>query len=220
MMDNPFLGTELPFVILGWIPALIAAGAMLYGAHRANQASARQASQQMDFQERMSTSAHQREVGDLRAAGLNPILSATGGRGASSPAGAQAPQRNIAEQATSSALAVKRQKVELGLLRQTTLNKKHEAMLLRENTGRAKWERRTAAHNAFIANNSRYQSDVDVRMRQANQPGDLDAAKFWSSTAYGIKRRADAALETGRKLIPFTTPGQRSPRKYKNYLKR
>ncbi len=51
---------------------------------------ASEAAKNRDWQQMMSDTAHQREVADLRAAGLNPILSASGGNGAPVTSGATA----------------------------------------------------------------------------------------------------------------------------------
>lgn len=75
--------------------ALLASSAASSSSARSSQASANATNvnlnkENRDWQERMANSAHQREVVDLRAAGLNPILSGTGGAGASSPSTAAA----------------------------------------------------------------------------------------------------------------------------------
>lgn len=62
----------------------------LSNAKQAQAFNAAEAAKNRDWQERLSNSAHQREVADLKKAGLNPVLSAMSGQGASSPSGSSA----------------------------------------------------------------------------------------------------------------------------------
>lgn len=92
---------------MDWLSGIstIGSGIMGYlGQGDANEEATDRAREQMAFQERMSNTAYQRAVADMKAAGLNPMLAYSQG-GASTPGGQTAPIGNKGLAAASAAQA-------------------------------------------------------------------------------------------------------------------
>lgn len=81
---------------MGFLSSVVGSVIGAAGAAYSGKQSAKSAADQMHFQQKMSNTAHQRQVRDLEAAGINPILSAKLG-GASTPAGAGYQTPNIGD---------------------------------------------------------------------------------------------------------------------------
>lgn len=117
---------------MSWIgETLLSGGLSLLGGSRANKERRKLAERQMSFQERMSSTAHQRQVADLRAAGLNPILSAKYG-GSSTPGGAMPTVEDVVTPAVSTARQARRVNQELKVMKETENKTRQETRNLKE----------------------------------------------------------------------------------------
>jgi len=95
----------MPFPWAAVLPTVIGGALGLAGGAVTNAANAREARKNRNFQERMSSTAHQREMRDLSAAGINPAVRGLGG--ASSPAGDRAEMEDVVGKGVSSGLAAR-----------------------------------------------------------------------------------------------------------------
>jgi hypothetical protein len=90
-----------------WLTSPVATAAAgvagFLGQRETNSANREIASENTAFQERMSNTAYQRQVQDLQAAGLNPMLAYIKGGGASTPSGTVLPMQNAISSGVASA---------------------------------------------------------------------------------------------------------------------
>lgn len=170
----------------------ISSGLSFLGARNQNKENAKRAREQMAFQERMSSTAYQRSMADMKAAGLNPILAYQKG-GASSPGGASIPAVDELTPAVSSAMQARRLSAEVKNMEATEQN-------LQQQNSNLKAERlRTLTDTQRIATENKLRSiSIASALAQAQQ-GKLDEA-FWKSPWGKIMNWVN---KTGTSINPF-----------------
>jgi len=168
------------------IDDIISGGASLIGGYFSNQATAErqreaqafnaaEAEKNRNFQENMSSTAYQRGMTDMKAAGLNPILAYQKG-GASSPSGATAstsfsPATDIITPAVSTAMQKMRANADVENVMADTENKRISSNLIRAQTAKTVNEATTEAENPALRRRQTDETDTRHKLGQQTLRG-------------------------------------------------
>lgn len=200
-------------------PVLAAAGVSaigsLLGGASQNAANRGMAREQMAFQERMSNTAYQRAVQDMRLAGLNPMLAYMQG-GASSPSGSSAQMNDIISPAVSSAMHASRLRNELRLMAAQASKLRTDEKLSRQQAaathqdyylkvaqvGETNARQMTAKRQAMLLEAQEAQTRAGTAMMMMQMPGARNRAAL--ERAMGIWSPISAlGLDALRSFAPY-----------------